>query len=158
MKKVCFMTAAVLFCLASLIIAKSATIFAANDARGKCYIVSLHGNRAPINATPAADEEPVEVKPQYAGVPQGACVVWVNWAQRYGLSIRFKDGKGCKAATQAPSGFQFASDKGYYLTDYISEGKTASLRFMKPGAYSYTLHIPNRIAPVAEGKVTVFKP
>jgi hypothetical protein len=126
--------------------------------QAQCVIIGIHGERAPISATPAADEEPLEIKPQYAGVPPGVCVVWVNWARRAGISIRFNDGKGCVAATQAPVGFKYVRDKGYFQTGFIAEGETASLRFLKPGTYNYELHIPNRIAPVATGRVTVFEP
>src|SRR5512139_1649396 len=95
----------------------------------ECQIISIHGVRPPIKVTPAADETPINIQPQYARVQQGGCVIWVNWVQRPEISITF-EGKASQAVVQAPTGFHL-SDKKKYTTNYLPQGATVSLRFLQ---------------------------
>lgn len=120
---------------------------------GNCFVVSLKGNLT--NSKSATGDEIITIAPQYLDVPVGSCVVWVNWIRGAEISTSFKEGKACAVSTQSPVGFRLTPNMGCYVTDFLAQGETTSLRFMEPGTYKYDIYTQNRVAPLASGKIIV---
>ena len=126
-------------------------ILAEEKEGSQCFLVSIRGKG------PAAKDQVVDVKPQYLAVAPGSCVIFINWVRVDEIMVSFEEGKTCADVTRAPSGFGLDA-KGCYVTDYLPMGKTSSLRFMEPGVYRYVIKWKGKLAPVAEGQITVNKP
>ncbi|MBU1055944.1 MAG: hypothetical protein KKC46_19265 [Proteobacteria bacterium] len=118
-----------------------------------CFIVSLKGNIS--SEQTAAGEKIITIAPQYLEVPVGSCVVWVNWVRGAEISTSFKEGKVCAVSTKSPVGFRLTPNMGCFVTDFLAQGETTSLRFMEPGTYKYDIYTQNMVAPLASGKIIV---
>ncbi len=130
----------------ALFIMNPKPINAAEKGKNQCFIVSIRGT----------DQE-MSISPKHIKVPKGSCVVWVNWIEGPDISISFKDGKTCEEMTKSPLGFRLTPETGCYLTDYLPQGGTSSLRFMIAGDYTYEISMEGKKEPLASGKITVKK-
>jgi len=84
----------------------------------------------------------IEVLPQIAKVPKGACVIWVNWVPENRIRITFKEhAQACMKSTGAPSGFKEVEN--CYLSEFIPLGKTVSLHFREAGSFKYNVEVPD---------------
>ncbi|MFH2046269.1 MAG: hypothetical protein ABIK92_14095 [Pseudomonadota bacterium] len=154
MKKGKFLVASfviMLLLIASFVVIPS-TVNAGDEGDGNCFIVSLKGN---ITTKGAEGDDIITIAPQYLDVPVGSCVVWVNWVRGAEISTSFKEGKLCAVSTKSPVGFRLTPNMGCFVTDFLAQGETTSLRFMEPGTYKYEIYTQNRKAPLASGKIVV---
>ena len=142
----------VLMFIASFVV-NPVTVYAGDEGDGSCFVVSLKGSIT--TAKSATGDDIITIAPQYLDVPVGSCVVWINWIRGADISTSFKEGKVCAASTKSPIGFRLTPGLGCYVTDFLSQGETTSLRFMEPGTYKYDIYTQNRVAPLASGKITV---
>ncbi|MBU4037466.1 MAG: hypothetical protein KKA35_13655, partial [Proteobacteria bacterium] len=142
-----------LFFIASFIVANPGTVNAVEQAKDQCFVVSLNGNISPQSA--AKMDQVITITPQYMNVPVGSCVVWVNWVRGPEISTSFKEGKTCAATTKSAVGYSITPETGCFITDFLPEGATSSLRFMEAGDYKYDIYVKGRKAPLASGKITV---
>jgi hypothetical protein len=78
----------------------------------------------------------IAIRPQTLTVEKDTIVIWLNAVRDDELNILFDDGEQTKAATGNPSGFDLTKN-GVYAAKYLPFIATASLRFVKPGTYSY---------------------
>lgn len=148
----------VFFLVAAVMMSGSVAIAAGNgNEKENCFLISLHGWKPPVNVSPAADETPVNIYPQYARVAQGSCIIWVNWVRRPGIRISLQKGAASRNAIQAARGFNYDDATSSYRTDFFDQGGVVSMRLMEPGTYKYSVNIQGRIAPVATGDITVTK-
>ena len=163
MKKTKFWVASTVvmsFVVMSFLVARPVTISAADPARGKsgegqCYVINVKGNT--FTPPTIQNREKVRVEPAKLKVPQGACVVWVNWAKGPEISISFKEGKICDDVTESPVKFNLTPDNGCYVTGYLKMGETSSLRFMQAGTYKYEVFGQGEKEPTTTGEVVVLK-
>jgi hypothetical protein len=148
----------VMFALTAVFMARPLAIPAEKAIKEKCFVVGLHlaGGRTGTPPVGAIQQIPVEIVPQYIRVPQGSCVVWVNWIQQAEIQLSFGEGKVCKKATATPMRFTLEHETDCYVTDFKQVGETSSLRFMEKGTYKYEIKMRGRISPVGTGEVTVF--
>ena len=85
----------------------------------------------------------IEVTPELAKVPKGACVIWVNWVPQMQVRVTFKENaKACMKATDAPSGFKEVEN--CYRSESIPLGKTVSLHFNEAGTFKYHIEVPDK--------------
>ncbi|MFH2045734.1 MAG: hypothetical protein ABIK92_11375 [Pseudomonadota bacterium] len=122
--------------------------------KDQCLIVSLQGE---IDSDkPEKMDNAITITPQDLDISVGACAVWVNWIRGAEISISFKEGKVCKISTDySKFGFRLTPDIGCFVTDFLQQGETTSLRFMEPGTYKYNIYTHNRKSPLASGKINV---
>ncbi len=116
----------------------------------KCHIVSLRGNIASSKT-----QQVISIDPQYTNVSLGSCVVWMNWIRGPEISTSFKEGKICADNTASSVGYRLTPDTGCFVTDFLKEGETSSLRFMQAGDYKYDIYVKGKTAPLVSGKITV---
>jgi hypothetical protein len=99
--------------------------------------------------------EPSGISPKTLKVKLGTTIVWLNAGQQ-SITIQFIDklGVACKAPVN------FHSDLfGYYETNLIEQGETASICFIFKGTYSYEVRrlIPNEqgepVEEIATGSI-----
>lgn len=113
-----------------------------------------------------ASGDTIRLNPDALTVKKGDCVVWVNWHVESAARVNFReDAKRCQEATEAPSGFKAAEN--CFLTEFMGVGRTASLRFVDPGTYTYEIEMPDERRstaapyaaipgiPSAKGQITV---
>ncbi|MFH2046270.1 MAG: hypothetical protein ABIK92_14100 [Pseudomonadota bacterium] len=159
MKNVKFLVASVVMLLfiMSFIIVNPGTINAAEKDSDKCYVVSLRGSlRGNISQQSSKDMDPiVKISPQDLTVSAGSCVVWVNWIRGAEISTSFQDGKVCADKTKSSMSFRLTPGLGCYVTNFLVQGETSSLRFMEPGTYKYDIYTQSRTAPLASGQIIV---
>lgn len=163
MKKIKFLVASTViisFVVMSFLMVRPVTISAADPAKGKsgegqCYVINITGNTfAPPTVQ---NREKVKVEPAMLKVPEGACVVWVNWAKGPEISISFKEGKICDDVTESPVKFNLNPDNACYVASYLKMGETSSLRFMQAGTYKYEVLGEGGKKPATAGEVIVLK-
>lgn len=103
----------------------------------------------------AADTR-ITINPEKITVPPDTCVVWINWVERHGVSVSFKENvKQCVLATDSPSGFDLKPGEACYVTEHLPRGKTASMYFHKPGVFKYTLELEGKPGVTAEGVIEI---
>ena len=119
----------VLVCL--VLIMGSNSIFAAD----MCQIIRLEPDKTAAGTR-------VGIRPENITIPEGTCIVWMNWFKTGKVQVSFRDNaKACMASTEASVGFeeQLVEGQACYMTRPLSTGQTASLYFKKPGVYKYTV-------------------
>lgn len=122
--------------------------------KDQCLIVSLQGKIDPKN--PEKMDNAVTITPQNLDISVGSCAVWVNWIRGDEISISFKEGKECEASTDYSAiGFRLTPNMGCFVTDFLNQGETTSLRFKDPGTYKYDIYMQNRKSPLASGIINV---
>ncbi len=152
MKSVKFLftcTSVIVLLLIGLFVVNQGIVNAAEKEDDKCFIVSLRGDAS------GKTEQVISINPQYVTVPKGSCVVWINWVRGPEISTSFKEGKICDDNTASPVGYRLTPGTGCYVTDYLTEGGTSSLRFMETGDYKYDIFVKGKTAPLVSGKITV---
>ncbi len=83
----------------------------------------------------------IRIEPEVLTIPKGGVVIWLNWARTAEcLKIVFEDGKKCADVTEAPMGFK--TEGSCYVTSWITQGGTSSLRFTQAGTYEYVIKAP----------------
>ena len=131
----------------SFIIANPVTINAAENDSDTCHVVSLRGSLRG-NISQEKDMNPIVIiSPQELTVLAGSCVVWVNWVRGAEISTSFQEGKICADKTQSPISFRLTPGLGCYVTNFLTQGETSSLRFMEPGTYKYDIYTQGWTAP-----------
>ncbi|MFQ5692232.1 MAG: hypothetical protein ACE5IM_04215, partial [Nitrospinota bacterium] len=98
------------------------------------------------------------VSSQDVAIYRGTTVVWTNVTAK-SVAINFGMGKQVKQACVAPTGFQLSGN--VYSAPNVRPGGVASLCFVQPGTYSYTV-IPEggmggEGGPPPRGIITVVK-
>ena len=84
----------------------------------------------------------IEVTPQIAKVPKGACVIWVNWVAENRIRVTFEEhAQACMKSTGAPAGFKEVEN--CYLSEFIPLGKSVSLHFREAGTFKYQVEVPD---------------
>ena len=100
---------------------------------GQCHIVRI------AKETRDGDSR-IWLYPSEIRVPQGTCLIWVNWVEKEAVNINFgENSKSCMIATEALSGFK--SIAGCFISDTLLYGQTVSLHFKEKGNFSYKLEI-----------------
>ncbi len=111
------------------------------------------GSIIKIEAPGGKIPEGITIYPQSLTVEKNVIVIWLNTLVDDELNILFDQGKQTKAATLNPSGFDLTND-GVYAAKYLPFVATASLRFVKPGIYTYRV-ISQNTKFEAKGTITV---
>ena len=102
----------------------------------RCHIIRIHPEKGKAGRS-------IRIEPAQLEIEKGSCVVWINWVTAQQTRVVFKeDGKKCKDATDAPTGFEFAEN--CYLTNFLTAGGTSSLRFFEPGTFKYVVEVPGQ--------------
>ena len=71
------------------------------------------------------------------------------------MAVKFREGKKCESATEAPTGFKVDKGQGCYVTDFLPMGGTASLRFQESEMYNYEVTWEGRKDVVHNGVIVV---
>jgi len=98
-----------------------------------CRVVRIYGPEA-------FRTREVLIEPDTILVPKGSCVIWYNWVRAEEVKVVFEDGKKCDDVTDAPTGFKL-DPENCYVTDWIPQGGTSSLRFNQEGTYAYSVQV-----------------
>jgi len=86
----------------------------------------------------------IRIEPKNLWVRPGTVLIWNNWAQG-NISIVFKEGPTCDAATQSKAGFVLDSKTSCVVTNQeLPMGGTASMMFNKPGRFDYEVELAGR--------------
>jgi hypothetical protein len=102
----------------------------------QCYIVK-------ISEEIKADNTLIWLYPEKITVSKGNCIIWVNFTERYKVSITFQEsGQSCIRATEMNSGFMQLEN--CFFTDFLNRGQTVSLLFKEAGVFKYQLEIPTK--------------
>jgi hypothetical protein len=102
----------------------------------QCYIVK-------ISEETKSDISQIWLYPEKMTISKGSCIVWVNFTERYKVSITFQaNGKACIRATEMNSGFMALEN--CFFTDFLNRGQTVSLLFKEAGVFKYQLEIPTK--------------
>ena len=91
----------------------------------------------------------IRLEPAHLTISPGSVVIWNNWARTYEVKIIFKEGKVCEDVTDSETGFKMDA-KNCFVTTWIKEGRTTSLRFNKHGEYEYIVETPGGIKSSGE--------
>ena len=109
-------------------------------AEDTCQVIRLSLDRAGGGSS-------VQIYPENITVPVGTCTVWINFIERREVQVSFRENaKKCIAATDAATGFKdfnLGAGESCYMTDRLSYGKTASLHWIEPGTFTYTIEVPS---------------
>ena len=133
---------AAIFSLTALVIGQSNV--QANDTR----IIRIH--------TDFVDMKTMRIEPNNIWVRPGTAIVFSNWAGK-DISITFKEGAKCDAATQAAVGFEYDAKTSCMITSQvIPNGGTASMQFTEAGTYDYEIETAGKQAS-EKGSITVRK-
>jgi hypothetical protein len=93
----------------------------------QCYIIK-------ISEEVKADNSQIWLYPEKITVSKGNCIVWVNFTERYKVSITFQgNGQSCIRATEMNSGFMALEN--CFFTDFLNRGQTVSLLFKEAGVF-----------------------
>lgn len=134
------------FSLAALIIDQSQSL--AFETR----VIRVYGEKGDVGSTRA-----VRIEPKNVWVRPGTTLIWNNWA-RENISIIFKEGPTCDAATQSKAGFELDSNTSCMVTSQdLPLGGTASMMFNKTGRFDYEVEVAGRKIRNA-GSITVRPP
>ena len=114
----------------------------------ECRIVRISGSAA-------ANSNEIILDPPTLAIPNGGCVVWINWVRASEIKVIFEEGKQCADMTQAPVGFKLDTAKNCYVTDWIPLGGTSSLRFKDKGTYKYRVEATGAMKIKQTGQVEV---
>ncbi|MFH0725581.1 MAG: hypothetical protein V2B19_04390 [Pseudomonadota bacterium] len=102
----------------------------------QCYIVK-------ISEEVKADNSQIWLYPEKMTISKGNCIVWVNFTEKYKVSITFQgSGQSCIRATEMNSGFMALEN--CFFTDFLNRGQTVSLLFKEAGIFKYQLEIPTK--------------
>lgn len=101
-------------------------------AKEECLSVKIFGQAVPGVS--------IWIEPETLTISKGTCVVWINWARATQVTLKFREGKKCAEATQAPVGFRMDAIN-CYVSDRILLGGTASLLFTKDGTFDYEVEV-----------------
>ncbi|MBU1056435.1 MAG: hypothetical protein KKC46_21795 [Proteobacteria bacterium] len=156
MRKFKFLVAGVIlmFFFTASFIVNPEKVDAGDVINDQCLIVSLQGKID--TEKPEKMDNAITITPQDLEISVGACAVWVNWIRGAEISISFKEGKVCKISTDYSTlGFRLTPNLGCYVTDFLKQGETTSLRFMEPGTYKYNIYTQSRTNPLASGNIIV---
>ncbi|MBI5594300.1 MAG: hypothetical protein HY881_27950 [Deltaproteobacteria bacterium] len=113
------------------------SVFSYPEAKAdQCFIVK-------IGEEIKADNLQIWLYPEKITVSRGNCIVWVNFTERYKVSITFQgSGQYCLRATETHSGFR--EFENCFFTDFLNRGQTVSLVFKEAGVFNYQLEIPTK--------------
>jgi plastocyanin len=111
-----------------------------------------------INSDPTMQS--VRLEPREMWVRPGTTIIWNNWVNAE-ISIIFKEGAKCDAATESAMGFALDSKSGCMVTSQvIPMGGTASMMFKSAGTYKYDIEMKGRTVKgmKGQGSITVRPP
>jgi hypothetical protein len=101
-----------------------------------CYLVK-------IGEEVKGDNSQIWLYPEKVTVSKGNCIVWVNFTERYKVSITFQEsGQSCIKASEPTSSFMALEN--CFFTDFLNRGQTVSLIFKEQGVFKYQLEIPTK--------------
>jgi plastocyanin len=115
----------------------------------ECRILRIHGG---VLADTLGKVSKIELEPQTVWISKGTCLVWINWVRGYEVKVVFEDAKKCEDTTDAAVGFEEDVDN-CYVTTWMRQGETSSLRFTAEGAYEYVVEAKGGVK--AKGKIVV---
>lgn len=103
-----------------------------------------------IHSDPAV--QTVRLEPKDLWVRPGTTIIWNNWVNAE-ISIIFKEGAKCDAATESAMGFKLDSDSGCMVTSQVIPlGGTASMMFKSAGTYEYEIEMMGKTVKGIKGK------
>lgn len=121
-----------LLAVVGTILAVFMTLFFANQESAfsqQCRIIRMYSGTE-------ADLDKIRLEPKTLWIDREGCVIWVNWAGKNEVSIRFSEGGKCKATTATAKLFKL-DDQNCYVSTYVPHGGTVSLTFKETGIYEY---------------------
>jgi hypothetical protein len=116
---------------------------------GDIKIINAQAPEGKIIKIEASDNKTLTgiiINPDKISVKKDTILIWLNSISGHDINIIFEDRKKLEKSIADPMGFSINS-RGYFSADYLPHIATASLRFIKPGSYSYS-------ATSRDGKVT----
>ena len=97
--------------------------------------------------------EGISILPPELTVEKNIIVIWLNLISEKEINIQFDNPEAMLSATKDHMGFTL-NDTGQFAAKYMPHIATASLRFIAPGTYTYTVTSQNS-EKSAKGKIIV---
>ena len=106
-----------------------------------------------VHSDPAV--QTIRLEPRELWVRPGTTIIWNNWVNAE-ISIIFKEGAKCDAATESAMGFKLDNDSGCMVTSQVIPlGGTASMMFKGVGTYEYEIEMLGKKVKGLKGKGTI---
>ena len=110
----------------------------------ECRVIRIFGE-----ATQAGK---IHLEPNILTISKGTCVIWLNWSKEQEVMVTFDESQRCHDVTDAPAFFALDA-ANCYVTSWIANGGTSSLRFNDSGEFQFT--ITNTDGSTTKGRIFV---